>query len=160
MYIHLLIDPLLAHWLILFDFEMYMNFCILICFNDSPCYNINYYNNNSVWPSYIVIYFTDKYMMQQKQDKPRHYLVHISYRTACLSSAILDPDRPALIGGIKRLLPVNVKSCRSMEMIALNTGSSTMWHYMAIWCLPVCHGAAYTASSQSKLYPDIHEDWS
>ncbi len=38
-----------------------MSFCILVhdynlCFNGSPCYNVGYYSDNSIWPYYIVIH--------------------------------------------------------------------------------------------------------
>ncbi len=30
----------------------------ILCFIGSPCYNVSYYNYNSIWPYYIVIHLT------------------------------------------------------------------------------------------------------
>ncbi len=51
---------ILACWFDLIYFEMcfyvyyYMTY---LCFTDSPCYDVSYYNYNSGWPYYIVIHF-------------------------------------------------------------------------------------------------------
>ncbi len=53
---------MLACWFCFILYYLVMCFCILVhdytlWFIGSPCYNVSYYNYNSIWPYYIVIYY-------------------------------------------------------------------------------------------------------